>query len=211
MRQRQRDPQGRLRFLHGVRVRGAVRVSTANVLWPAPAAGFDAPFEMLEACHERVERSLRLLERLGEHLQRNGADAQAQDAARDILRYFDIAAPHHHEDEERHVLPALRASGHAVVADRIAADHAVMHTAWQQLRVQLQAVQAGAANDAASAEVQAHWREFAALYRRHLELENATAFPVARAALDAQRLRAMGQEMARRRGVTEMVGDQRQL
>jgi hemerythrin-like domain-containing protein len=179
-----------------------VRVSEANILWPAPAAGFDAPFEMLQACHERVERSLRLLERLGEHLQRNGADAQAQDAARDILRYFDIAAPDHHEDEERHVLPALRAAGHADVADRIAADHAVMHAAWQTLRAQLQTVQAGAAEQAASAEAQAQWREFAVLYRRHIELENATAFPVARAALDAPRQEAMGREMAGRRGVT---------
>jgi hemerythrin-like domain-containing protein len=178
-------------------------MSATNVLWPAPAAGFDAPFEMLQACHERVERSLSLLERLGEHLQRHGADAQAQDAARDILRYFDVAAPHHHDDEERHVLPALRAAGHADVADRIAADHAVMHTAWQELRLQLQAVQAEAAEPAASAPALAQWRMFAALYRGHIELENATAFPVARAALDAPLQRAMGQDMARRRGVVE--------
>ena len=31
----------------------------------APAAGFDAPFALLDACHERVRRSLALLERLG--------------------------------------------------------------------------------------------------------------------------------------------------
>ena len=31
-------------------------------LHPAPGAGFDAPFDMLSACHERVERMLQLLE-----------------------------------------------------------------------------------------------------------------------------------------------------
>ena len=30
----------------------------------AAAVGFDTPFEMLEACHERVQRSLDLLQRL---------------------------------------------------------------------------------------------------------------------------------------------------
>ena len=30
-------------------------------LFHSPSAGFDAPFEMLSACHERVERTLRLL------------------------------------------------------------------------------------------------------------------------------------------------------
>ena len=60
----------------------------------SPAVGFDQPFEMLEACHERVERSLGLLLRLAEHLVSHGADEQARDAARDVLRYFDLAAPH---------------------------------------------------------------------------------------------------------------------
>ena len=30
----------------------------------SPAAGFEAPFDLLEACHERVHRSLALLGRL---------------------------------------------------------------------------------------------------------------------------------------------------
>ena len=75
----------------------------------APGVGFEAPFEMLDACHERVERMLRLLGKIREHVQTHGADTQARDAARDVMRYFDQAGPHHHEDEERHVFPPLRA------------------------------------------------------------------------------------------------------
>jgi hemerythrin-like domain-containing protein len=176
-------------------------MTASNILFDPPGAGFDAPFEMLAACHERVERSLVLLERIAEHLVAHGADAQARAAARDVLRYFDLAAPHHHEDEERHVLPALRATGLSAVADRVAADHQLMHAAWATLRTDLQAVAAGDAAAATNAAGRQRWRDFAALYRRHVELEETTAFPNAQAALDGAAQRAMGQEMARRRGV----------
>ena len=46
-------------------------------LHAAPAAGFDQPFEMLLACHQRVDRMLRLLQRLAPHLATHGADAEA--------------------------------------------------------------------------------------------------------------------------------------
>ena len=64
-----------------------------------PAVGFEQPFEMLEACHERVQRSLALLGRIARHIDAQGHDAQSRSAAVDVLRYFDIAGPHHHEDE----------------------------------------------------------------------------------------------------------------
>jgi hypothetical protein len=87
----------------------AARVSLPGV--NAPDVGFEAPFEMLAACHERVTRSLGLLERLVEHLGSQGCDEQARAAAHDVWRYFEIAAPAHHADEELHVLPRLQHSG----------------------------------------------------------------------------------------------------
>ena len=81
------------------------------------AAGFEQPFEMLSACHDRVRRSLALLGRLCEHVEVHGTDAQACQAAADVLRYFSLAAPAHHEDEERHVVPALYARGDCVALD----------------------------------------------------------------------------------------------
>ena len=97
---------------------------TATVtLFPGPGAGFEEPFEMLEACHQRVHRMLGLMQRLAAHLGEKGADASAQQAARDVMRYFDLAAPAHHEDEERHVLPLLRRLGQSALADRLHADH----------------------------------------------------------------------------------------
>lgn len=167
------------------------------LLHRTPGAGFDAPFEMLAACHERVERMLVLLERLQAHLAQAGADASAQQAARDVMRYFDLAAPLHHDDEERHVFPRLRAAGQAALADRLHADHEAMRPAWAAVRRTLAAVAEGqAAAPAAGA-----WEDFAALYRRHLHDEDSAAYPAARAQLDAAALQAMGAEMARRRGL----------
>jgi hemerythrin-like domain-containing protein len=168
-------------------------------LHPGPGAGFDEPFEMLDACHQRVERMLVLLGRLSEHLGSKGADAQAQQAARDVMRYFDLAAPHHHEDEERHVLPRLREGGHAALAERVLREHAAMAVAWVGVRGVLQAVEQGRCETDAAA-VARQWRAFAALYREHIALEERDVFPIAREQTSADGLLAMADEMARRRG-----------
>ena len=73
-----------------------------------PAAGFDQPLELWLACHDRVRRMTSLLERLYEHLQEGGADDAAQVTAASIRRYFEEAAPRHHEDEEVDLFPLLR-------------------------------------------------------------------------------------------------------
>ena len=113
---------------------------TATVtLHPGPGAGFEEPFEMLVACHQRVLRMLDLTQRLAAHLREAGADADAQQAARDVMRYFDLAAPAHHEDEERHVLPRLRQGGQAALADRLHADHTLMSATWAAVRADLSA------------------------------------------------------------------------
>jgi D-amino-acid dehydrogenase len=54
-------------------------------------------FEVLDACHERIQRMLRRLQWLRVHLATMGCDDQARQAARDVLRYFDLAAPAHHD------------------------------------------------------------------------------------------------------------------
>lgn len=169
------------------------------LLHAGPAVGFEQPFEMLEACHERVKRSLDLLQRLGAHLDTHGVDAQATAAARDVMRYFDIAGPLHHEDEERHVLPRLRASGHGALAERMHADHTALSTAWQGWRTVLEGVCAGRWDISAAGHVRAGWREFEARYEAHIAIEEAVAFPCAAQGLPADALATMGHEMAGRR------------
>lgn len=172
-----------------------------------PDVGFEAPVEMLLACHERVERMLGLLERLDRHLVERGADRDCAEAARDVMRYFDLAGPAHHEDEERHVLPRLSGGPHAALAERLHDDHRAMAAAWVGVResleqVRLAGVAAGAAPvpDPRPAGAGADWAAFARDYREHIALEEGTAYPAVEVALtDAERA-AMGHEMAARRG-----------
>jgi hemerythrin-like domain-containing protein len=160
----------------------------------SPGVGFEQPYEMLEACHERVQRTLDLLLRLQAHLVVQGADQQARDAARDILRYFDLAAPQHHEDEERHVLPRLREAGLGPLADRLAQEHRRMSAAYAALRPGL----VGLAEQGAMPAT-AEWAAFAALYRAHIDCEEQHAFPAARAGMSEEAARSMGDEMRVRR------------
>jgi hypothetical protein len=67
-------------------------------------ANFDHPLEMLTACHERIEAQCETLRRLAEHMPRHGCDAQAQQAASNVMRYFDSAVRHHREDDEPNLL-----------------------------------------------------------------------------------------------------------
>jgi len=170
----------------------------------APSTSFDEPFDMLAACHHRVERTLGLLELLLVHLDAQGCDASAQQAARDVLRYFDVAGPAHHEDEERHVFPVLAARGDpaldALVA-RLAAEHAEMAAQWQRLRVDLDQVVSSGWTATMAADMAMRSRAFAALYRAHIAVEERDAYPAAAPRVDASARAAMGREMAARRSV----------
>lgn len=182
---------------------------TASIsLHPTPNAGFDEPFEMLLACHERVLRMLALLLRLREHLRDHGADEQARQAAQDVMRYFDQAGPAHHEDEERHLFPLLLARGGsdiAAVVRRLQQDHEAMTVQWRAVRADLQAIADGAWQTGQAAATTPRWQAYAELYAGHIAAEEGQAYPAARPLLPADALRTMGQEMAQRRGVPPPV------
>jgi hemerythrin-like domain-containing protein len=159
---------------------------------------FDEPFAILEACHERIARMLRILERLPAHVAARGVDAEAREAVGRVLRYFDEAGPDHHADEEADLFPAVRAAGDpALVAcvDALQAEHRAMEAAWARLGAHLRALlEHGGAVDAALAG------GFAALYREHVAREEGVAFPAAKACLAAAvRARLAAAMVARRR------------
>ena len=188
----------------------AARPTTHPVLMPghrAPAAGFEAPFEMLATCHDRVERMLALQKKLQLHLLAKGCDEPARQAARDVMRYFDLAAPLHHQDEELHVFPPLLAGPDAALRElvrRLMQDHRQMETAWVGARSTLQAVadSLDAAGLRLTPDQTAALDQFAALYRQHLDDENGIAYPAAEATLSPAALDAMSEDMMQRRGVS---------
>jgi hemerythrin-like domain-containing protein len=172
-----------------------------------PAAGFDQPLELWLACHDRVRRMASLLERLHEHMREKGADDAAQVTATSIRRYFDEAAPRHHEDEEVDLFPLLRrllpqkapADEAAVIGalDRLQAEHVELGKLWQQVRAVLLAIEAGRPVALDADLVQ----RFASGYRRHCEVEDTVVADALKRCLGGIDLDALGQSMAERRGV----------
>lgn len=157
---------------------------------------------MLEACHDRVRRSLLLLDKLVDYIDRHGHDEQSRSAATDVLRYFDLAAPLHHQDEEINVFPVLLARPDAdmnAMVDSLRRDHVQMSSLWAALREPLgRWSQAGACDS-----IEEHTRNtvacFRAVYATHLEAEEGVVFPAARALMDNETQLAIGQQMQARR------------
>ena len=161
-----------------------------------PGSSYAQPLALLAACHERVTRSLDLLERLIQHLQGRpgGPDDAARDAAADVRRYFTLAAPLHHQDEELHLFPRLEVAGQAALAQRLRAEHRELEALWAPLDTALSRL------DDIEA-LRRHALPFIALMRRHVVLEDGELFPAALPLLDPQSQAAIGTEMAARRGL----------
>jgi len=181
-------------------------MSTASAVpgFDSPAVGFEQPFEMLEACHGRVQRSLALLQKLLAYVQTKGHDSQTQSAAKDVLRYFDLAAPLHHDDEELNIFPVVLAQGSADAISAVATllrDHQAMHALWQRLREVLMVWSQPGATTPASESMQALVADFVASYASHIRTEEDQVYPQARALMSAEQIAEISQQMrARRQG-----------
>jgi hemerythrin-like domain-containing protein len=169
----------------------------------SPGAGFDEPVEMWLACHQRVRRFAALLERLRLHQQHSGADEEAQMAAVSIRRYFNEAAPRHHEDEEVDMFPLLHERcgeqdrGVLEVLDRVEREHLTMADRWREIDSVLARISAGERTELDEQEV----RAFAQAYDRHIYDEENVLLPALRRLLSAADWTAIGHSMAQRRGV----------
>ena len=170
-------------------------------LFAEPAASFDDPIALLMACHDRVRHYAALALKLAEYLSEHGADEQAQKAAASIIRYFDVAAPLHHQDEEEDLFPLLAQRGDAALrklaGETMLAEHAELAVLWQQLRARLQAIVADESSDLPLALA----REFSLRYPAHALIEDEAMYPQASQLLTSDELAELGQRMAARRNV----------
>ena len=185
-------------------------MSPAKIAFPGfttPAAGFEAPLEMLSACHGRVESQCQTLLRLVPHLAANGPDQAAREAAQNVMRYFDTSAPHHHADEEQDLFPALIESAPDTelaplrkLIDALQAQHRELEQAWSALRRKLEGVREGTVRELDAAEA----GRLAELYRDHIAREEAELLPLAARILASSQLDDVGRAMRERRGVKEL-------
>ena len=181
---------------------------TSTIEFRSPDAGFDQPIGMWLACHQRVRRFAALLQRLRVHLQSAGADEEAQMSAASIRRYFNEAAPRHHEDEEVDMFPLLRercgSDDGAVleVLERVERDHLEMAGVWRGLDASLARISLGA--DVALDEDAV--AQFAAMYDQHIDAEETVLLPALRRFLRDADWSVIGRSMAARRGLEDKGG-----
>ncbi|MBT0571136.1 hemerythrin domain-containing protein [Curvibacter sp. CHRR-16] len=171
----------------------------------APSSGWEQPFAMLKACHERVQRMLVLLQRLQVHVGQHGVDGEAIEAAQDVMRYFDKAAPLHHLDEEEQIFPLALVHGTAEVqhaVQRLQHEHAKLDAMWQTVRSDLKRLLQA---DVQDREFVRAWPSdpavaaFVLTYTEHVRMEEVLVYPCVEALLTHTQEREIGSVMAARR------------
>jgi len=171
----------------------------------SPAVGYDEPFEMLIACHERLQRMLDLLDRARMHALTKGCDANLNSAFTDVMRYFDLAAPQHHLDEELHVFPIVLAKGNQSQKELVAVliqDHETMAHLWQDVRSLLaEVIQTPRDLPVFSHRDNDLMDDFRNAYAKHISNEELSIYPVCIQYMAQHNFASMAEEMKMRRGV----------
>jgi hemerythrin-like domain-containing protein len=156
-------------------------------------------FVALDACHCSMLEAADALEALVAVAELGGLSLAVRASAAAIAEFYATTAAQHHEDEERHVFPALLASRDPDLVravTRLQEDHERLEECWNELEPHVLAIAAGYGIevDLLREAVQA----FAALHRDHIKLEESLAYPEARRHLGDDGCCAMGREMMAR-------------
>jgi hemerythrin-like domain-containing protein len=171
----------------------------------SPAVGCDEPFEMLKACHERVQRMLDLLDRARTHALTKGCDATLNSAFTDVMRYFDLAAPLHHLDEELHVFPIVLANGNQIQKEMVRVliqDHETMAHLWKNVRsVLAEVIETPREFPVFSHHDNVLMNDFRNAYAKHISNEELSLYPASIQYMSNQDIAFMAEEMKVRRGV----------
>lgn len=165
---------------------------------------FTDPIGLLGDCHRRIERFLGALVALAEQSDGGALDEESRSAFDTALRYFREAAPRHVADEEESLFPRLHASADPdanAALVRLERDHKSIqawHAELHELGARLLA--GGGLEQRELARFRELVEQLENAYAPHIALEDDEIFPSARRLLSADQLRAVGREMAVRRG-----------
>lgn len=168
------------------------------------APDFDQPVAVLKHCHDRIRKQLKTLDMLASSAALAATPDEVRQAAGAVLRYFDKAAPQHHEDEERDLLPMLADTARgedAALLSRLSPEvldeHHRMEQLWQRLQPQLAAMAAGQSASLDSADASA----FGELYLGHMDKEESHIAPMAKRLFSSAQMQRLGNAMRTRRGI----------
>jgi len=170
-------------------------------------ADFNDPIGMLSDCHRRIETFLAALLALARGQKGGTLDDGARASLASALEYFRHSGPRHTADEEESLFPRMQNSVagaealrsiealHAdhLVADRAHAEIDTLGTRW---------LHDGQLSEGDAARMAGLLEELSGLYEHHIGVEDREVFPTAARVLTADHIASIGEEMARRRGVS---------
>lgn len=162
-----------------------------------PAPSFDQPLEMLLACHDKIRRFCDQLDKLVPYIEEHGVDEAARNSIEAVVRYFDVAGPSHHSDEEEELFPILEARVPTAPPklEQLSAEHGYLHSCWNAIRDDLIALKNGDISVISRIEIE----EFVRQYRMHAAIEEAWLIPTADKVMTEAEKRLAGERMAAKR------------
>jgi hemerythrin-like domain-containing protein len=185
------------------------------VIGGKPESTFADPIGLLGDCHRRIERFLSVLVQIADEARGGSLCEQQREAWNTALRYFREAAPKHTADEEESLFPRLRAISRPEVeallarVDTLEKEHAHASKDHDEVdRLGRLWLEDGNLSPAQVVRLSTVLGQLADLYRRHIAMEDGEVFPLATAVLSAPDRRAIGGEMASRRGLTHALETQ---
>jgi len=178
----------------------------------AKTHNFTDPTSLLSDCHRRIEMFMGTFEAVAAVIDRPPAEDTVR-ALESALRYFGEAAPKHTADEEVSLFPRLRRMGHPemesafVELERLEDEHrwsAPLHADVERLGVQYLSMEK--LSDIEIEKFRAAVASLAAMYKRHIGIEDELVFPMAARMLSGAEKSAIAEEMASRRKVKLVSG-----
>lgn len=170
-------------------------------------ATFANPLALFRSCHDKILHFSSALQTLSATLQQEGWTEQLHISAEQIRRYFNLSGPEHHLDEEEHLFPAIIALDPELkqaatiemvqLINRLIKEHVEADSLWEALDKML----AEQSEDFNTIEELA--QQFAADMQEHITLENEKIFPFVEARINETKLKEMGTDIAKRRGVKQ--------
>ena len=168
---------------------------------------FTEPLGLLSDCHRRIEMFMDSLLAIA-GLSGQPLNDEGSSALENALRYFREAAPKHTADEEKSLFPRLRAlrseeSEHVFFKmDELEKDHQWAESLHAEVdRLGTQYLQNRLLLESDAAEFHQSVESLAAMYQRHIAIEDNSLFPYAAGALSQADKLSIAEEMANRRAL----------
>ena len=178
------------------------------VIGGKPESSFADPIGLLGDCHRRIEAFLSVLGQVAAEAQGGPMSDGQSTAWNTALRYFREAAPKHTADEEESLFPRLReidrpeARALLTRVDTLEAEHVCAGRAHDEVdRLGRLWLDDGSLPPEQAARLCTVLGQLSGLYRRHIAIEDGEIFPLAATMLSAPDRKAIGGEMAARRGL----------